>query len=125
MNCNRVINAMAQQADMLKQIEEVIAHDEKQASSAVTLEEMTALKNYMNTMKTACTVATALAKHYASENKPKEASFETDDPTETDEPKDKPARTRNKKEKEKASSNKQAPPVEEPQEEDDDLDFLD
>jgi len=118
---------MAQQASMIKEIEAVIAHDEMQAASAVTLEEMTALKNAVANLKLVCNISTALAKHYESKNKPepKEASFETDDPTETDEPdepKDKPARTRKKKET--ASSNKQAPPDEEPIEEDDDLDFL-
>jgi len=115
---------MAHQADMLREIEEVIAHDEKQDSSAITPEEMAALKNYVSTMKTACIVATALAKHYAAKSKPaaKEEPLETDDPDEIDEPKDKPARARKKKET--ASSNKQAPPIEEPIEEDDDLDFL-
>jgi len=60
----KVINFMNQNIRALKEIEEIIHHDEKQQISALSIEEMDQLKSYIGTMKGACEAAIKLASSY-------------------------------------------------------------
>lgn len=76
MDFGKVIQFMGQQLDALKNIEELLAHDEKQNPAAHTVkpEEIENLKNYVATMKQAAETAKGLAEYYKKlESPPKPA----------------------------------------------------
>ncbi|MEW5952651.1 MAG: hypothetical protein AB1815_02680 [Bacillota bacterium] len=65
MDLNNIMNLMGQQAKVLKELEDLIAHDAKEAGShSVNPKDLDVLKTYVSTMKTAVDTATTLAKHY-------------------------------------------------------------
>lgn len=89
MNFNGVINLMNQQQKAIKEIEDLLAHDEKQgAAHKIPKDDIEVLKTYVETMKIAATTATALAKFYEvkkpSAPDPKPVSAETEPQEEDD-----------------------------------------
>lgn len=66
MDFNSVISFMGHQAKALKDLENLLAHDEKQdvPGHSVLPENIETLKTYVSTMKIAVDTATALAKYY-------------------------------------------------------------
>jgi len=78
MQSEKVINFMNQNIRALKEIEEIIHHDEKQQTSALSIEEMDQLKSYIGTMKGACEAAIKLSSSYKTkETAPKSNNKKT------------------------------------------------
>lgn len=75
MNFGSVINFMDKQLSALKEIEDLLAHDEKQNPAAHTVkpEEIENLKNYVSTMKQAAETAKGLAEYYKKLEQPAKA----------------------------------------------------
>lgn len=75
MNLDSVISFMNQQTKPLKELEELIAHNEKQIDPghSVKPENIETLKTYVETMKTAVNTAATLAKYYKSAEAPRKA----------------------------------------------------
>ncbi len=118
MNFDSIINFMNQQSKVLKELEDLLAHDAKQENPGHSVDPVAikTLKDYVATMKYAVDTATALAKFYksAENTKPKTekqpALEKTDNPppkkkrskkdTQQEEPaKEKPAKNELAKEK--------------------------
>ena len=71
MDFNHIINFISQQQKALKELEDLMAHHEKQGNrvggaycSSVKEEDIEALKDYVGTMKRAVDTASALATYY-------------------------------------------------------------
>lgn len=119
MDFNNIMNLMGQQAKVLKELEDLIAHDEKEdvfgLGHSIPTENLKTLKTYVSTMKTAVDTATALAKHYKVA-----AATRTEQPAQEAKLEKEPA-------KKKGSTKKPDPPKEEPAKElppEEEFDFL-
>ncbi len=81
MDFSNVIRFMGQQLDALKNIEDLLAHDEKQSlypvAHTVKPEEIEHLKNYVDNMKRAAETAKGLAEYYKNLGQPKTNNKET------------------------------------------------
>jgi len=80
MNFNSVISSMDQQARVLKDIQNLLDHNDKQTEQAhsVKPEDIEALQNYVAGMQRAVDTATALAKHYNNTEKTQPTKTETE-----------------------------------------------
>lgn len=113
MDFGNVIRLMGQQLNALKNIEDLLAHDEKQnpADRTVKPEDIENLKNYVATMKQAAETAKALAEYYQKLEKPaKAAEGEKAAPENKDEPTGKPEESKPKR----SSSRKKTEPPAQP-----------
>ncbi|WP_049755861.1 hypothetical protein [Desulforamulus reducens] len=84
MSFESVINAMNQQSNVLKELEELLAHNDKQNNlgHTVKLEDIERLKSYVANMKLAVKTATALATHYKNAGKTTNAETKQAPPAE-------------------------------------------
>lgn len=65
MDTNNIIRFMGQQLKALKEIEDLLAHNDKQPQThGINLEDIEALKSYVANMKLAASTAEKLAGHY-------------------------------------------------------------
>ncbi|AEG59355.1 hypothetical protein [Desulforamulus ruminis] len=124
MDCNNVINFMNQQLKALKEIEDLVSHDENQASThSIETEDLEALKTYVETMKRAAATASELAKHYK-----KGAQKDTPDSGTDEKPKKKRASAKKQEEPAQKPVEEQPEQPEQPEEtaaaEEDEFDFL-
>jgi len=84
MDYGRVSNLMGQQIRAIKDLEELIEHDEKAAvTSPVAPEEIKTLKDYIVNMKRACNAAIDLAKFYEDIEKKTEKTADAENPKES------------------------------------------
>lgn len=112
MNTAQIIRMMDQQLGVLKDLDELLAHD-AQAKGAHGVAEncVKALREYTDTMRAACEAAKTMAQHYTTKKtEPAAPAAKTPEPA--------PKRTKREKPAEPE-------PVETVESEDDDLDFLD
>lgn len=115
MDFGNVIRLMGQQLNALKNIEDLLAHDEKQnpADRTVKPEDIENLKNYVATMKQAAETAKGLAEYYQKLEKPaKAAEGEKAAPENKDEKTGKPEEGKPKR----SSSRKKTEPPAQPAE---------
>jgi|GEM_PF-3191168 len=140
MDFNHIINFMSQQLKALKEIEDLLAHNEKQAPThSIKPEDIEALKFYVATMKLAATTAEALAKHYknaenaqspkAGQEQPVNAT-ETEEAKTSDSPVSEVAEPKKKRSPAKKQDAQKAEPADEPSVEEapsieNEFDFLD
>lgn len=104
MDTNSIIGFMGQQLKALKEIEDLLAHNEKQPQThGIKPEDIEALKTYVATMKLAASTAEKLAGHYKTAGSAQPA-------TTTPEPAANAAGTEEKKPTRKRSSAKPETP---------------
>lgn len=126
MDFNNIIKLMDQQLKALKEIEELLAHnDEQTPTHSINPEDIEGLKNYITTMKKAANTATALANHFENKRgtqpaKTPQANEATTTPDGESEKAEKPKRSSAKKQ----NAVKEEPFTEPAVEEEEDLDFL-
>ena len=113
MNTTQIIRMMDQQLGVLKDLDELLAHD-AQAKGAHGVAEncIKALREYTDSMRAACEAAKTMAQHYTTKKAEQAAAPAAKTPD--------PAPKRTKKEKPIEPE-----PVETAEPEDDDLGFLD
>ncbi|GAB4272091.1 hypothetical protein [Thermincola ferriacetica] len=129
MDFNNVIRLMGQQLDALKNIEDLLSHDEKQNPTAHTVkpEEVNHLKEYVYNTKRAAETAKGLAEYYKNLGQPvktenketaeQSGQAENGNATEqTEKPKPKRSRKKTETPKPKRSRKKTETPAEPPAE---------
>ncbi len=138
MSFDNVISSMNQQTRVIKDLKELLAHNDKQTDPghSVPTEDVELLRTYVETMETAVNTAKALAQHYKGGPAPKPAENkpETTAPAKPEPPAaeakeapktEKPKRKRNAAKAQEAPA-AEAPVPEEPvtQKPEDEFDFL-